>query len=231
MKITRHIPNFLTSCNLLCGCVGIVMAFQGKLITAATFIWAGAIFDFLDGFTARLIRQYSEFGQQLDSLADMTTFSLLPSVILFNLINVQSESESLPFMAFSIAVFSALRLAKFNIDERQTNTFFGLPTPASALFVSAYPFFAQYESGLPYVLLNPVAIIVMIALLSWLMVSDIEMFSLKFKNFKPKENVLRYSLLIVSVFLIVTIKFVAIPIIIILYVFLSIIFNRTKSYN
>ena len=229
MKLARHLPNFITCCNLLCGCVGIALAFQGKLEASAALIWGGAVFDFLDGFTARLLRQYSELGKQLDSLADMVTFSLLPSVIMFNLIQAASLSESLPYLAFILAVFSALRLAKFNIDERQTNTFFGLPTPASALFVSAYPFFQGHDAGLPFMLLNPIALVAIVILLSWLMVSDIEMFSLKFKNFKFRENALRYYLLIASIILIVVLKFAAVPIIIILYVFLSISFKQNKT--
>ncbi len=119
MGFTKHIPNFFTCCNIAAGCVGIVMTFQGNLIWAAALIWTGAIFDFFDGFFARWLKQYSDIGKQLDSLADMVTFGVLPSSIVFVYLQANTESATLPYMAYLITIFSGLRLAKFNIDERQ----------------------------------------------------------------------------------------------------------------
>ena len=135
----KHIPNILTLSNLLAGCIGLVYAFNGNLVYASYAIWIAAIFDFLDGFSARMLKVSSPIGKELDSLADMVTFGVLPSVILFQMIGNQPY-EYLSYGAFILALFSALRLAKFNVDTEQTTTFIGMPTPAAAFFVSGLPF-------------------------------------------------------------------------------------------
>ena len=134
MGITKHIPNFFTCCNIAAGCTGIVMAFQGLLIWAAALIWIGAIFDFFDGFFARWLKQYSDIGKQLDSLADIVTFGVLPSSILFVYLQAETESLSLPYTAYLITIFSALRLAKFNVDERQAREFYRITNPGIGHF-------------------------------------------------------------------------------------------------
>ncbi|MFC2118929.1 CDP-diacylglycerol--serine O-phosphatidyltransferase [Bacteroidota bacterium] len=145
-RIFRHLPNFITSLNMLCGCIGAIYAFNNDLISASILILIAAIFDFLDGMAARLFNAYSDVGKELDSLADIISFGFTPSVILFQLLkrslNIESFSFDLPIielagliLPFLIVVFSGLRLAKFNIDKSQTNSFIGLPTPASALFI------------------------------------------------------------------------------------------------
>ncbi len=225
-KITRHIPNLLTICNLLSGSVGVVLAFEGHLHWAALMIWVGALFDFFDGFAARWLKQYSPIGADLDSLADLITFGFLPSAIMFMFLKDTQVPTLVPFIAFLLVIFSALRLAKFNIDDRQSSRFYGLPTPASALFVSALPFVGHdYESAGQW-LQNPYILLSVILVLSFLMVSEIPLFSLKFKSFSWKENRIRFTFLLLSVALVVAIKFTAIPIIIILYVFLSLLTNE-----
>jgi CDP-diacylglycerol--serine O-phosphatidyltransferase len=138
----KHIPNILTLSNLFAGCIGLVFAFDGNLIYASYAIWIAAIFDFFDGFSARMLNVSSPIGKELDSLADMVTFGVLPSMILYQMI----ESHPIPnlgYGAFILALFSALRLAKFNVDTRQSTTFIGMPTPAAAFFVSGLPFWME----------------------------------------------------------------------------------------
>ena len=228
-RITKHIPNFLTACNLASGSVGIVLAFEGNLMWAAAMIWLGAVFDFFDGFAARMLKQYSPIGGQLDSLADLVTFGFLPSALLFMLLKETFVPAVVPFLAFILVIFSALRLAKFNIDERQTTRFYGLPTPASALFVSALPFIGRDFQMLERWLQCPYVLLSIVVVLSLLMVSNIGLFSLKFKSFSWKENRVRFIFLILSVVLLVILKFLAIPIIIILYVLLSLLTNEPDS--
>ena len=139
--ITRHIPNTLTSLNLFCGCVAIISAFEGDMMNASLFIVLGAIFDFFDGMSARLLKAYSNIGKELDSLADMVTFGVAPAIMVFRTItNIECSClpeffhTFLPYTAFLLAIFSALRLANFNVDERQTTSFIGLNTPANAMF-------------------------------------------------------------------------------------------------
>lgn len=225
-KITRHIPNFLTSCNLASGSIGTVLAFEGHWLWAAGMIWLGALFDFFDGFAARMLKQYSPIGGELDSLADLVTFGFLPSTIMYVLLKETGLPVYVPFFAYLIVIFSALRLAKFNIDERQATRFYGLPTPASALFVSALPFVLRDASAGAYWIQNPWVLLSVVAVLSLLMVSGIPLFSLKFKSFSWKENRIRFIFLILSVLLIAVLKFLSIPIIIILYVFLSLLTNK-----
>ena len=197
------------------------MAFEGQLMWAAAWIWIGAVFDFFDGFSARWLKQYSDIGKQLDSLADIITFGVLPSSMLFVYLQHQTEHPLLPFIAFLITVFSALRLAKFNIDERQTDEFIGLPTPASAIFISSLPLVESYHSAVFNAISNEYALLTVIVLLCILMVSELPMLSLKFKGWGWNNNKLRFLFIITSVVFLMTFQTFGIPIIIILYVFLS----------
>ena len=220
--VTRHIPNFLTLCNLACGCYGVVAVFNGDLITGSVMVWAGAVFEFFDGLAARMLNKFSSIGKDLDSLADMVTFCFLPSTMLFALINENSESEFLPYIGFMLVIFGALRLAKFNNDTRPAENFYGLPVPSSAIFVSAFPFMTfENESILHQIATNKFALISVAILLSFMMISDIKLMSLKFKNFAFQTNWHRYILIVVSILLLVFLHIVALPIIIMVYVVFS----------
>ena len=139
MNLKRHIPNFLTCCNLICGCFGIVFCLEGRNVPAAYFVWIAATFDFFDGFAARMLKVSSPIGKELDSLADMVSFGLLPSLVMYKMLMGVSSSNWIPFIAFLIAVGAALRLAIFNVDETQSDSFKGLNTPSNTLFITALP--------------------------------------------------------------------------------------------
>ncbi len=227
--MTKHIPNFLTLCNLACGCYGIVAAFKGDLQTAAIMIWAGALFDFFDGFAARILKKFSSIGKDLDSLADLITFCFLPASILYLLIEKQTDNFGLPYIGYLLVIFGALRLAKFNNDTRQTDIFYGLPVPASGIFVSAFPFISLMGNSAIIDISNDYQILIgVLILLSALMVSNIKLMSLKFQDFSFQANWQRYLLILISIILILFIKIVAIPFIIITYVVMSIILNIRK---
>ena len=190
----KHIPNTITSMNLFSGSIAIIMAFEGAFFWVVFWVILAAIFDFFDGMAARLLNAYSEIGKELDSLADVVSFGVAPSVAVFILLSKYTlfpESLTIfqpyiPYLAFIIAVFSALRLAKFNIDERQTSTFIGLPTPANALFWISYVYgIHKISAGNSVILYLTLGLIV---ILSLLMVSEIPMFSFKLKNIKVKGN-------------------------------------------
>lgn len=226
----KHIPNGVTCLNLFSGCLGIVYAFQGELKLASYAILAAAIFDFLDGMLARLLKAYSDIGKQLDSLADVVSFGVLPSVLIYQLF-LQSPQEGLlstwiNYSAFLIAVFSALRLAKFNIDVRQSENFIGLPTPANALLISSFPFIIDQDSLASYIL-NPYFLLLFSIIMGILLVSEIPLISLKFKNIELKQNILRYILVFSSLVLLVLFKFAAVPLIIIVYFLISFIQFRS----
>lgn len=190
-KIVQAIPNTLTICNLLCGCMAIVFAFDEKPEYVFWAIIAAAAFDFLDGFMARMLKAYSPLGADLDSLSDVVSFGVAPSIAIFVMLRPEGW---IAYSAFLLAAFGALRLAKFNIDTRQTTEFRGLPIPAMALF------FVSMQFILPDMeLWNTVGFVILI---SALMVSDIPMFALKFKNFGVKDNIVRYVFLALCVLLI-----------------------------
>lgn len=216
--INKHIPNTLTLGNLMCGCIGIVACTKGDLVTASYMIWLAAIFDFLDGFVARLLKVSSPIGKELDSLADMVTFGVLPSFILFSL-HSNHATGYLPYLSFSVALFSALRLAKFNVDTRQLHGFIGMPTPATAFFVSGLAFWPADS-----VLVNSSeSILIISTALSLLMVAPLPMLALKFKDYSFGNNISRYLVVIVSIALIITLKEKSFPVIISFYVALSLI--------
>ena len=216
----------LTLCNLACGCYGIVMVFRGDVQTGSLMIFTGAFFDFLDGFAARMLRKFSSIGKDLDSLADLITFCFLPATIIFALIERSNPGSYYAFAGYLLVIFGALRLARFNNDPRQSDYFYGLPVPASALFVSALPFISEGASGafLSF-MTNQYALVVITILLSAAMLSDIKLMSLKFSNFSLGANWHRYLLLIAAILLLVFLQIVAFPIIILLYVVLSIALN------
>ena len=227
----KHLPNAITCLNLLSGCVGIVFAFNSELKLAALTILISAILDFFDGMLARLLNAYSEIGKELDSLADMVSFGVLPAVIIFQLFLMSPQlgnvSVWLNYSAFLIAIFSALRLAKFNIDTRQSDHFIGLPTPANAMLIGSFPMiFDQGYFFISSYILNPFFLFVFSLGMSILLVAEIPLLSLKFKSLAFSANLHRYILVFSSIILLLIFKFVAIPIIIFLYFILSLIHFR-----
>ena len=230
----KHIPNFVTCLNLFSGCLGIVFAFQGNLTWASYAIVTAAILDFFDGMLARLLKAYSEIGKELDSLADVVSFGVLPSVIIYHLFALSPQPEFdvtwLSLSAFVIAVFSALRLAKFNIDTRQSENFIGLPTPASALLIASFPLIiAESNTYFADFILNTWFLLIFSLTMSMLLVAEVPLISLKFKTLDLKENMLRYILVITSVLLLLFFKFEAVPMIIMVYFMISLLqFRRQK---
>lgn len=204
MSIKKHIPNAITCCNLFSGCVACVMAFSGKFESAMLFIVLGAVFDFFDGMVARLLGVSSPLGVQMDSLADDITFGLAPATVIFSFMRYMIDYPSylgdfadvLPYFAFLIAVFSACRLAKFNIDKRQTTSFIGLPTPANALFWSSL--IVGGEKWLVGMSNAWILLLALIFIFSYFLISEIPMFSMKFKDLSWKSNKTRYIFLLVS---------------------------------
>jgi CDP-diacylglycerol--serine O-phosphatidyltransferase len=204
---------------------------------------AFSLVDFLDGFVARLLNQHSEIGKQLDSLADMVTFGVLPSFIIAKLIQIstrqntvlsdlmpsnllsQTQLPTLAYVAFFLALFSCLRLAKFNIDTRQSDSFIGVPTPANAFVVAAFPLILEFNPKYKFLILNSTCLIAYTLIMSYLLISEIPLFALKFKNFSWVTNQIKYIFLILSVILLVALQFVGIPLIIFLYIILSVINN------
>lgn len=224
--IVRNIPNTLTSCNLFSGCIAAYMAFHGNYKEALLFIVLGAMFDFFDGMTARLLHVSSPIGKELDSLADDITFGLAPAAIAFSLFKevyypdfLMPVAGIMPYTAFLIAVFSGLRLAKFNIDERQTSSFIGMPTPANALFwaslaVGGHSFLISDN-------FNAIYLFVLVVVMSLLLVAELPMFSLKFKDLSWGHNKVSYIFLIVSLPLLIIFQLSGIAAVIIWYILLS----------
>ncbi len=231
----NYIPNAITCLNLLCGCIALYFAFNERLEYAAYLIGIAAIFDFMDGMLARVLKAYSEIGKQLDSLADMVSFGAVPGAIMFGLLSQTEASvlgipaDILPFFGFLITIFSALRLAKFNIDTRQAESFIGVPTPACSMFIGSLPLILATSGNLyDNVILNPYTLLAITVVFSYLLVAELPLFALKFKNLTWKDNATRFVFLGISVILLALIKFAAIPLIIVLYVLLSVI-KRTST--
>lgn len=229
----RNIPNTITCCNLFAGCIASYMALQGDYTLAFLFIIIGAGFDFFDGMTARLLRVSTPIGKELDSLADDITFGFAPSALVFSLFKevhypdfLLPVAEYMPYTAFLIAVFSALRLAKFNIDTRQSTSFIGMPTPANALFwgsltVGAHSFLVSTHFNALYLFLA-------VTVMSLLLVAELPMFSLKFKDLSWNHNKTSYIFLIVSIPLLLFFRLSGFSAIIVWYVLLSLL-TRKKS--
>ena len=234
--IKRNIPNIITLANLTCGLLSIIFAFQGNLKLAALCIFAGAFFDFFDGLAARLLKVSGELGKQLDSMADMVTFGVAPGMILFHfmyylnhdIIFRIANTDNLFFpelLALLIPIFSAYRLANFNIDTRQTTSFIGLPTPALAIFIAALPLidFNQFPMFINLQLLTVISVI-----LPLLLVVNLPLFSLKYsknENLNTRLNIFRIILILSTVVLFSVFQFAAIPFIVILYLILSLLNN------
>jgi CDP-diacylglycerol--serine O-phosphatidyltransferase len=228
------VPNMFTILNLVCGLVAIVFVFNGKIQYAMLLLFGGAFFDFIDGFVARLLNVSSELGKQLDSLSDLVTFGILPGVMLFSLqesyllLKVSSIGKFnllqwiLYISPILIPVFSALRLAKFNIDVRQSESFIGLPTPANALFFASLVWVLTFRSiGIWHFLSNPIALALLIVVFSYLLIAELPLFSLKFKKKKGKDNSIRFIFLLSSLFILVFLKIEGLPFVILLYILLS----------
>ncbi|MCS5490112.1 CDP-diacylglycerol--serine O-phosphatidyltransferase [Algoriphagus limi] len=229
MKIKSHIPNLLTLGNLLSGVIGCIWVIKGDYSVGAYFILLAAFLDFFDGFAARLLKVSGELGKQLDSLADLVSFGVLPGFIVFSWIQKSSSSEWLPYLALTIPLFSALRLAKFNIDDRQSDRFIGLPTPANALFFSTMPFLSEKWPQLDFLFGNPWFLIVLAWIFSLLLVAELPLIALKFKNFSPRDNVFRYMLIGSGAILLLTMGLAGVPLVILFYLVLSVIENSVFS--
>lgn len=231
--MTQHIPNFITCCNLISGCIATSFAFAGDMRIAMLWIIIGAVFDFFDGMVARLLNVSSPIGKELDSLADVVTFGVAPSAMLFYQFTVMDYPSFLeclrkiiPYGAFLMAAFSALRLAKFNIDERQTSSFIGLPTPANALFWSALIVGSGnrlYASPHIFWLL-----VVLLLLSCWIMIAEVPMFALKIKHWTIKGNEVRLFFLLTSLLLLLFFRVFGFSIIIVWYIILSVFLNHRE---
>lgn len=202
-SITRHIPNTITCCNLLSGCMAVMAAFNADAWHTLLWVVAGALFDFCDGLSARALKAYSPIGKELDSLADLVTFGLAPAMLCLMTLRqfsygCDSVASVYPYIGLALVVFAALRLAKFNTDERQTSSFLGLAVPANALF-----WCGLFQLNLDVIPAAQWIIGALVILFAALMVSEIPMFSLKFKSLKWADNKVRFMFLIVSVILII----------------------------
>ncbi|MDA9309857.1 CDP-alcohol phosphatidyltransferase family protein [Flavobacteriaceae bacterium] len=238
----KQIPNIITSLNLLCGCVAIMFAVSGDLVSASFFAFAGIFLDFFDGLAARVLNAQSQVGLQLDSLADVVTSGVLPGIVMVQLLsealtgtslditaifsstsNNTSIESYLPFIGLLIAVASGYRLAKFNVDTRQTTSFIGLPVPANTLLILSLPLIISFQASqqITEVILTPWFLIIITLVSCVLLNAEIPLFGLKFKTWNFKDNAVRYLFLIASILLLVVLKFIAIPIIIFLYILVS----------
>ena len=205
MRITKHIPNTLTSMNLLCGALGVIFTFKGDLNIAFYLMIASAVCDFFDGFAARLLKAFTPIGKDLDSLADLISFGLLPSMMLYRRMIEGGQTGILAYLPLIIVVFSALRLAKFNIDDRQTENFLGLPTPACAMWCGSLIYAADngVMTGV-HMLHNPYFIPIASVILAFLLVSEIPMLSIKFKKDSKYNQVRLTFIAICAVFAVAT---------------------------
>jgi len=222
----KHIPNTITCLNLFSGCIACVMALNGNYLWAFIFIIVASVFDFFDGFAARLLKAYSNIGKELDSLADVVSFGVAPGMIIYvflrDVLANACPASSLIYislLAFLIPVFSALRLAKFNVDDRQTSSFIGLPVPANALFWGSFIYLLSWLNIPP--LYGVTGVIFCVFHFSYLMISEIPMFSLKFNNYRWKGNEMRYILIITAIALFVVFNLSGISVIIIAYMLMS----------
>ncbi|KAF2325970.1 CDP-alcohol phosphatidyltransferase family protein [Flavobacterium nitrogenifigens] len=231
MNIKKHIPNLITLINLFCGCVAIVFVSENNYLMAFYMVCLGIFFDFFDGFFARLFKVSSPLGLQLDSLADMVTSGVTPGYVMYSMfLNSGHElgtNPAIAFLGFIITLGSCYRLANFNIDTRQTDSFIGLPTPANALFILSLPLVISFSDSLMVleILTNQWVLLVITLCSAYILNAEIPLFALKIKKFSFKENALQIVFLIISVLMIVFLQYIAIPLIIAFYVLLSIINN------
>jgi len=248
----KHIPNLFTLMNLFSGMIAVIMAATDELVLAAFFVFLGIFFDFFDGFFARKFNVEGELGKQLDSLADVVTSGVVPGIIMFQMMLYSAKGQwfmelscevgdwrdyqdtyfyFLPFSGLFITLAAAYRLANFNIDERQTNSFIGLPTPAFAIFVLSLPLILYYSDNAFFLeLLQNFYVLLGITILGcYMMNAEIPLFSLKFKNYNWKGNETKYLFLLGTFIMLLTLQTIAIPLTILFYVFLSVIENRIKK--
>ncbi|WP_299210906.1 CDP-alcohol phosphatidyltransferase family protein [uncultured Aquimarina sp.] len=248
MQLKKQIPNIITLLNLFCGCIATIFAVQGALELAALFVALGIGFDFFDGFAARILNVQSELGLQLDSLADMVTSGLVPGIVMYQLLaktsgssvstvfnswdfNQNSAQVFIPYISLIgllITLASAYRLAKFNIDTRQTISFIGLPTPANALLILSIPLILQFQTEvwISDIILNQWFLIGLTLVSCYLLNAEIPLFALKFKTWGFAENKVRYIFLLLTLILLVILQFTAIPCVILLYVIMSMVFKE-----
>ncbi len=236
MIIKRHIPNIITLSNLFCGILAIEQAFLHHFFWAGTFILLGATFDFFDGFSARLLGVSNIIGKELDSLADMVTFGVAPGVITYSFLReLTSETSLLPYFAFLIPLLSAVRLARFNVDENQSDKFIGLPTPANSIFFLSLPLiYKEYVDTTTSTNLIITCVLLLTLVFGLLLNARIELLALKFKTFKWSDNTFRFSFVIITVLLLISLTilgyfYVAIPTIIIIYLLISVINNLKNN--
>ena len=231
MTIKRHIPNIITLINLFCGCIALVFAMKANFEMAFYFVCLGIFFDFFDGFFARLFNVSSPLGLQLDSLADMVTSGVVPGFVMFQMLSNSVNSNPaliyFPYLGFIIALGSCYRLANFNIDTRQTDSFIGLPTPANALFILSLPLIVKYSDSLIALelLTNNWFLVVITLLSAYILNAEIPLFALKVKKFNFKDNVLQIAFVLISLVLLVLFQFSGVALVIVFYVFLSVIMN------
>lgn len=243
----KHIPNLITLLNLLSGTIAVILAVEGKLILAGAFVMLGILFDFFDGFFARILKVQGELGKQLDSLADMVTSGVVPGIVMYQLlkdsVGIWNEDEIslsnlflegvsfVPMIGLLLTLAAAYRLANFNIDERQTSSFIGVPTPANAIFVLSLPLILKYSDVefAKNLIQNQWFLIAITLLGSYMMNANIPLFSLKFKDYSFKNNVIKYVFLLTTIILLLTLKFIAIPLVIVIYVMLSVLENMMKK--
>ncbi len=240
MKAIKHLPNFITILNLFSGLIALVYAFDENLQMAFFWVCMGIFFDFWDGFAARKLNVSSEVGLQLDSLADMVTSGVVPGFVMYKLLETTIQNQGflgldfeehfyvklIPFLGFLITIGSALRLAKFNVDDRQHDSFIGLPTPANALFILSIPMITYTPSFISDILSNPFVLLFISSFSFYIMNAELPLFSLK------KANSIRIYFLVYSLLLLLILQFLAIPIIIASYILFSVISNyRSKPSN
>lgn len=222
MQLKQHIPNAITCCNLVSGCLSILFTFTDRPVAASLMIFVAGLFDFFDGFTARLLGVHSPIGGELDSLSDVVSFGVAPGFIMFQL----AGGTPLAYSAFLLPVFAAVRLAKFNVDDRQTTSFIGLPTPAMALFMASLPLtFWQLRVPGPEVMM-PWEVLLLVLMYSYLMVCDRPFFSFKMKKATWKGNEVKWIFLILAVVGLAVFQLVALPFVLYIYVLMSLLFYR-----
>ncbi len=231
MTLKSQIPNLITLLNLLCGCIALMFAVNLNFDLAFLFVALGIFFDFFDGFFARLFKVAGPLGVQLDSLADMVTSGVVPGVVMFFLLKdatAENVNSFLPYLGFVITLGSCMRLAKFNIDTRQTDSFIGLPTPANALFILSLPLVLQYSNSLfiTELFISPVVLVIISLFSAFILNAEIPLFSLKIKSGQWSKYKLQFSFLIICLLLLISLQILAVPLIIIFYVLLSIVYNK-----
>ena len=240
----KHIPNFVTLLNLFCGSIAVIFVVNGSLVTAAFFAFLGIFFDFFDGLLARKLNAQSELGLQLDSLADMITSGLVPGIVMFQLLSLTSsdlgwvensselsnsiswvdfKSQLLPLIGLLITLASAYRLAQFNIDDNQTDSFLGLPTPANTILILSFPLIMEFQNNdlMNSIILNKWFLIAVTIVSCYLLNSNIKLLKLKFKTWNFQDNAARYLLIMLAAVLLIVFQFAAIPLIILAYIIIS----------